>query len=369
MSYTFVDRNEKVVLHSWGRFRATMFEAVVTGDLVALKSATGTSLQLGDDSDGQGAIAVACENIAASATGWCALATELKAPVSVGTGGAVTQTYFDDGTDVDIGQDLYLGESGKCDSTIGGTTKQRVGYNIARDRILLVPGGSITGAAGSFTTLAASGATALSTTLAVTGAVTLALVTDATNSTSGAIKTAGGMGIAKKLYVGTDLDVAGNATIDGTLTQTGVATFAAQDVHTLGLTVATTKPLIQGTCNLPKLIATAKTSGSGAWTITAAELIGGFIIDATTTGGSAPTMPTVADVVAALPGYIAGTTIRLVFKNTGDQTATLTTDASAQWTMEGIVTIITKETREFLCRIESATAGTVYAIGHSTTTT
>ncbi|KKL68978.1 hypothetical protein LCGC14_2119620, partial [marine sediment metagenome] len=64
-----------------------------------------------------------------------------------------------------------------------------------------------------------------------------------------------------------------------------------------------------------QIIATAKTSGSGAWTMTAAEFVGGFIIDATTTGGSTPTMPTVAAVIALLPGYIAGITIRLVFLN------------------------------------------------------
>ena len=46
---------------------------------------------------------------------------------------------------------------------------------------------------------------------------------DATNSTSGSIRTAGGMGVAKKLFVGTDLDVDGttnldNVDIDGTFT-------------------------------------------------------------------------------------------------------------------------------------------------------
>ena len=78
-------------------------------------------------------------------------------------------------------------------------------------------------------------------------------------------------------------------------------------------------------------------------------------------------MPTVAADVALLPGYIAGTTLQLEFKNIGDQTATLTTDASTQWTMSGLMTIITKETRTFLCRIESGTAGTVYSGNHSTT--
>jgi len=154
MTLAFTDRNLKTVLHSWGRFRAPMYEDVVVGDLLALKSGTTYSLQLADSTGGYGAIAVAVENILAGKTGWCALAAELKAPTTLGTGGVITQQYFDDGTDVDIGQDLYLKLIGKCDET-QGTLVQRVGYNMTRSTILLVPGGSITGAAGSFTSLTA----------------------------------------------------------------------------------------------------------------------------------------------------------------------------------------------------------------------
>lgn len=355
MAFTYTDRNKKTVLASFGRFRANVMEAVVTGDLLNWYATDATSaLQFADQSDSQAAQAVALEDIAAGAEGMCAMAAILKAPTTLATGGVATQVYFGASSDF-YGVALYLGESGKPASAQGGSYVQLVGYNINRYTIMLMPNTALTGVAGSFTTLAAS------------GAVTHTGTTDATNSTSGILVVTGGVGIAKKLYVGTDFDVGGNATIDGTLTQTGVATFAVQDIHTLGLTVATLKPLIQGVVSLPKLVATAKASAAGAWTITAAELIGGFIIDTTDTGGSTPTMPTVAAVIALLPGYIAGTTIRLVFKNIGNQTATLTVDASAEWTMSGLMTIITKETREFLCRIESASAGTVYSGNHSTT--
>ena len=321
MAFNYTDQNKKIVLHSWGRFKAVLTEAVAVGDLLALD---GTSASVAvrlaadgtGDADAYGAVAVACQDGIAADEITCALAAELRAPSSIGAGGAVTRTYFGAVGDY-IGSALYLGELGKPSDTIGDITAQGVGYYVARDTILLVPGGSITGAAGNFTTLAASGATSLSTTLAVAG----------------------------------------------------VATFAVQDIHTLGLAVATLKPTIQGLVNLPKMLATAKTSGSGAWTMAPAELLGGFIVDATATGASAPTLPTVAAVVNLIPGYIVGTTIRLIFKNTGNQTATLTTDASTQWTMEGIATIITKETREFLLRIEGATAGTCYALGHSTSNT
>jgi hypothetical protein len=152
----------------------------------------------------------------------------------------------------------------------------------------------------------------------------------------------------------------GAVTNNTTLLQTGVATFTAQDIHSGGLTVAATKPIVGGTLATPKLIKVPKTSGSGAWTLTAAELMSGLIIDATTSGGSAPTLPTVAAIVAVLPGYVAGTSFKLLFRNTGNQTATLTTDASAQWTMVGTMTITTTKQSEFLFVINSGTTGDVY---------
>ena len=51
-------------------------------------------------------------------------------------------------------------------------------------------------------------------TLDASGAVNLNLVTDSTSSTSGALIVDGGVGIAKKLFVGTDLDVDGTTNLD-----------------------------------------------------------------------------------------------------------------------------------------------------------
>ena len=51
-------------------------------------------------------------------------------------------------------------------------------------------------------------------TLDTSGAVNLNLVTDSTSSTSGALIVDGGVGIAKKLFVGTDLDVNGTTNLD-----------------------------------------------------------------------------------------------------------------------------------------------------------
>ena len=57
-----------------------------------------------------------------------------------------------------------------------------------------------------------------------TDILTLAGTTDASSSTTGTLKVAGGVGVAKKLYVGTDLNVTGNTTLSTNLTVTGNAT-------------------------------------------------------------------------------------------------------------------------------------------------
>lgn len=308
MAYTFTDRDGKTILHSWGRFRATVLADVVVGDLLGLYATGATlSVQLANEAaTAVAAGAVACQDIAAGKTGWCALAAELKAPTTIATGGVATQTYFDDGTSMDIGQPLYLSDAGKMSSTVGGTTAQQVGFSVARDRIVIVPGTLLT-AAIDCTTITASGVVSLTDILGVTG----------------------------------------------------VATFTAQDVHSGGLTCADTKPMIGGTLATPKLTVTAKTSGAG-YTITAAELLGGFISDTSATGAIAATLPTVASVVALLPGYVVGTSFRFIYKNLGDQTVTLTTGAT--WTMTGTMTIAATKYREFIFRITGATTGVCYAL-------
>jgi len=323
VALTITNKNEKVVLHSWGRFRAPVTEAVVTGDLLALLGTEANDALQFANAGGtpQYAMAVACQNGAADETIWCCLAAELKAPVSVGAGGAVTPSYFAASSDY-VGAALYLSDTdGKADES-AGTATQQVGYIIARDRILLIPMHMLTG-----TTFTFSG-----------------------NGT-----------------IGGTLGVTGNTTLGGTLTQTGVATFTAQDVHSAGLTCAAGKPMIGGILTTPKITATAKTTATG-YTLTAAELTGGLIVDASATGGSSVALPTVAATVALLAGYVVGTSFLFIYKNTGTQTLTLATDASTQWTMEGLATVVTKTTGIWLMRITSATAGTAYRVGAGTTT-
>ena len=91
--------------------------------------------------------------------------------------------------------------------------------------------GTLDGVLGSGTAAAAT-----VTTLDTSGAVNLNLTTDSTSSTSGALIVDGGVGIAKKLFVGTDFDVSNNAVIDGTALVTGVLTTTATQVATGGIT-------------------------------------------------------------------------------------------------------------------------------------
>ena len=90
-------------------------------------------------------------------------------------------------------------------------------------------------------------AAATTTTLDTSGAVNLNLTTDSTSSTSGALIVDGGVGVAKKLFVGTDLDVDGTANLDivdidgavnmaTTALVTGVLTTTATQVATGGIT-------------------------------------------------------------------------------------------------------------------------------------
>ena len=72
------------------------------------------------------------------------------------------------------------------------------------------------------------------------------LVTDATSTTTGSIITAGGMGIAKALYVGTTANIAGTTTLAGV-----TATSITDSGLTSGrVTYAGTAGLLQDSANL-----------------------------------------------------------------------------------------------------------------------
>ena len=122
--------------------------------------------------------------------------------------------------------DATSNTAGGCLTVSGGTAiakKLFVGGNTALTGTL-----GVTGATTLSSTLGVTGATTLSSTLGVTGATTLSNTTDATSSTvGGSLTVAGGAGIAKKLFVGTDFAVGGNSTLTGTLGVTGATTLSS----------------------------------------------------------------------------------------------------------------------------------------------
>jgi hypothetical protein len=79
-------------------------------------------------------------------------------------------------------------------------------------------------ATGLTTALTKDGQTTATARIPFAAGITSTLVTDASSTSTGSIITAGGVGIAKKLYVGTDANIA------GTLAVTGVATYSAQPI-------------------------------------------------------------------------------------------------------------------------------------------
>ena len=150
-----------------------------------------------------------------------------------------------------------------------------------------------------------------------------------------------------------------------TISAAQVVTLAARDVHSAGLTVADAFAVIQGMNTFPKLTVTVLTSGAG-YNMSAAQLLSGCISDTSATGAIAATLPSVASVVALIPGYVAGTAFYLDMRNPGNQTITLTVDSGAQWTLVGTMTIATVTNKRFLCVINSGTTGTIYSVGAST---
>jgi len=143
MAYTHADG--RIIHAASRRFRVLSSVAVKAGDLVYMAGSTG--LALATQTTAASALTtaadfVACEDIAAAGTGWCALAVELKAPDTIGAGGAVTAGTL--ATTADIGAPLYLAASAGCatstaPSAASAVIKQYVGYVLSTDRVILSP--------------------------------------------------------------------------------------------------------------------------------------------------------------------------------------------------------------------------------------
>ena len=116
-------------------------------------------------------------------------------------------------TDLKIGEDIQTATDFE--------TANEIHFDVNNSELLNMTGNKISGSSvstGSFGHIVAP------------GQVTYTLGTDASSKTTGALTVAGGVGIAKKLYVGTNLDVDGTTNLDGLTVDTGGVTVTAGNV-------------------------------------------------------------------------------------------------------------------------------------------
>ena len=108
-----------------------------------------------------------------------------------------------------------------------------------------------------------------------------------------------------------------------------------------------------------------------AVTLTAAEVLGGIVLQDPAGGSVTTTLPTAALMVAAMNGARIGTTVRFLIRNTADSSETITVAAGTGGTTSGTMTIAQSNTKEFLLRLTGVTEGSeayyVYSIGTLTT--
>jgi len=137
----------RIILHSWGRFRARAATTIAAGEMGYFASSAGI-LQATQTTTASAitsaADCVACEKIESGATGWFALAVEMKDPATIAAGGVVTQGSVVADTS-EICEALYLAATAG-QAVSGATTasslliKQYVGFVTAIDRYILGPG-------------------------------------------------------------------------------------------------------------------------------------------------------------------------------------------------------------------------------------
>jgi hypothetical protein len=104
---------------------------------------------------------------------------------------------------------------------------------------------------------------------------------------------------------------------------------------------------------------------------TAAQILGGMILRDPNGGARQDTLPTAANIVAAIPGAAVGTAFEFTVRNTADANETITVAApGVPVTLSGTMTIAQNNSKTFLVVLTNVGAGTeavtVYSLGTST---
>jgi len=101
----------------------------------------------------------------------------------------------------------------------------------------------------------------------------------------------------------------------------------------------------------------------GVFSYTAEQLLGGLVLRDPNGAGRADTVPTAANLIAALNKPTVGASFEFTIRNTADaaETITLTTNTGA--TLSGVMTIAQNNSKRFMLVLTSATTYTVYSLG------
>ena len=123
---------------------------------------------------------------------------------------------------------------------------------------------------------------------------------------------------------------------------------------------------------VPATVATAT-----AVTLTAAQILGGLILQAPSGGAVTTTLPTLALLLAAINGVAVGTSFEFTIRNTADASETITVAAGTGGTTSGTMTIAQSNSKRFLVVFTTTTSEpvgygvpdgyTVYSLGTVTT--
>jgi len=98
-------------------------------------------------------------------------------------------------------------------------------------------------------------------------------------------------------------------------------------------------------------------------TLTAAQLLGGFIDRDPAGGARTDTLPTAALMIAALNQGGVGNAIEFTIKNSADASETITVGAGTGGTTKGTMTIAQNNSKRFMLIVTSATTYDVYSLG------
>ena len=129
------------------------------------------------------------------------------------------------------------------------------------------------------------------------------------------------------------------------------------------------RPIIKGALAFPLMNRAVLTSGATV-TYTAAQVLGGMIID-TITANCAATLPTPASIVAGVPGAIVGTSFEIDILNTAASAIVITVTANGASTVVGTATINQANNKRIRAVITNVGLGTeavvFYMLGSSST--